>query len=163
MNSEESDSIAPIGASAPSGFSGAQVDVTHAPRPASRVTPTAPPARSTQRAPQAATPAPVPSPGSSAAAASLAGASAAESTAASPHQTATPLQESLDRINARLARAHRVLQLRVDAETGMTIAEIKNAATGQVLQQIPSADVVHLAEMLSAWAHGKDVLVDLIA
>jgi len=81
----------------------------------------------------------------------------------SPAPVAASLQESVDRINARLASSSRVLQLRVDAETGITIAEIKSSTTGQVLQQIPGADVVHLAEMLSAWAHGKNILVDLIA
>lgn len=80
-----------------------------------------------------------------------------------PPPTEESLDESVRRINARLAGVNRVLQLRTDAETGITIAEIKNAATGQVLQQIPSNDIVHLAAMLSGWAHGKNVLVDLIA
>ena len=141
---EELDSILPVGASSSAGFSGARVDVVHAPQPV-------PPARVAQR------PAPPPS-GTSATAS--AGGAAGQSSAM---QAAASVQESVDRINARLAASNRVLQLRVDPETGMTVAEIKNSATGQVLQQIPGADVVHLAEMLSSWAHGKNVLVDLIA
>lgn len=141
---EEIDSIAPVGASASPGFSGARVDVVHAPQP---VTSTRPPQRPASSPP--ATPSNAP-----------AGSAAAQS---STSQGAASLQESVDRINARLASSNRVMQLRVDPETGITVAEIKNASTGQVLQQMPSADVVHLAEMLSSWAHGKNVLVDLIA
>ena len=142
---EEIDSILPVGASSSAGFSGTRVDVLHAPQPI-------PAARAAQR--------PGASPTAASGAASSGGGSSAQ---APPVQAAASLQESVDRINARLASSNRVLQLRVDAETGMTIAEIKNAATGQVLQQMPGADVVHLAEMLSSWAHGKDALVDLIA
>ena len=141
---EEIDSIAPVGASSSPDFSGARTDVLRAPQPI-------PPARPAQR------------PGSPPT--STGGGPAAETASArsSQAQVAASLQESVDRINARLASSSRVLQLRVDAETGITIAEIKSATTGQVLQQIPGADVVHLAEMLSGWAHGKNILVDLIA
>lgn len=142
---EEIDSITPVGASSSSGFSGARTDVIHAPQPVPQ------PPRASPR------PSPPPSPTASGPAANT---GPPRSSAA---QVAASLQESVDRINARLASSSRVLQLRVDAETGITIAEIKSSTTGQVLQQIPGADVVHLAEMLSAWAHGKNILVDLIA
>ena len=141
---EEIDSIMPVGASSSSGFSGTRVDVVHAPPPV-------PPSRPSQRT--------VPSPTATSGNPSPGGAPAQASAA----QAAASLQESVDRINARLASSNRVLQLRVDPESGITVAEIKNSATGQVLQQIPGTDVVHLAEMLSSWAHGKNVLVDLIA
>jgi FlaG protein len=142
---EESDSILPVGASSSSGFSGSRVDVIHAPQPI-------PPVRPSQR--------PAPSPAAGAAGGSPGGGAASRPT---PAQAAQSLQESVDRLNARLASSNRVVQLRVDAATGITIAEIKDSATGEVVQQIPGTDIVHLAEMLSAWAHGKNVLVDLIA
>jgi hypothetical protein len=141
---EELDSILPVGASSSSGLSGSRVDVLHAPQPI-------PPVRPSQR--------PVPSPAVTAGGSPGAGASPRPT----PAQAAQSLQESVDRLNARLASSNRVVQLRVDAETGMTIAEIMNPATGAVVQQIPGADIVHLAQMLSAWAHGKNILVDLIA
>lgn len=141
---EDIDSIMPVGAASSSGFSGSRVDVMHAPQPI-------PPAPPVQR--------PASSPTVRTGGASAGGAASR----ISPEQAAATLQDSVERINARLASSGRVLQLRVDAETGITIAEIKNSTTGQVVQQIPSADVVHLAEMLSSWAHGKNVLVDLIA
>lgn len=143
---EEIDSIMPVGASSGSGLSGSGVDVIHAPQPIM-------PGRPSQR------PAPPPT-------TNTGGAGRGNSSAPSqptPAQAAASLQESVDRINTRLASSNRVLQLRVDAETGITIAEIKNSTTGQILRQIPGADVVHLAEMLSSWAHGKNILVDLIA
>jgi uncharacterized FlaG/YvyC family protein len=65
-------------------------------------------------------------------------------------------------LNARLAGADRVLELRVDAATGITVAELKNASTGQVLRQMPSDDVLRLAQMLSGWSGSKSLL-DLIA
>ena len=72
------------------------------------------------------------------------------------------LQEAVDTLNARLASADRVLELRVDAASGITIAEIKNASTGQVLRQMPGEDLVRLAQMLRSWSGGKSLL-DLIA
>ena len=74
-----------------------------------------------------------------------------------------PIEQSLAQINSRLAAVDRVLILRVDPQTGLTIAEITNASTGQVLQQIPSPDLLHLAELLQSWAHGQSALVNMIA
>jgi uncharacterized FlaG/YvyC family protein len=73
------------------------------------------------------------------------------------------LQAAVKQVNLHLATVNRVLELHVDAATGLTIATIRNAQTGAVLQQIPSSDSVHLAQMLAAWSPGKNVLVDLIA
>ena len=140
---EEIDSIMPVGASSSPEFSGSRVDVMHAPQPIAPGTPL-------QRLPSS----------SPVRTGSASGSGVAR---ISPEQAAATLQDSVERINARLAGSGRVLQLRVDAETGITIAEIRNSTTGQIVQQIPGADVVHLAEMLSSWAHGKNVLVDLIA
>lgn len=88
----------------------------------------------------------------------------ASSTAPASTTTSSPqsVEDAVAAINSRLASTNRVLQLSVDA-AGITIAEIKNAATGQVLQQIPSNDLVRFAEMLSSWSHGDKALLDLIA
>jgi len=81
-----------------------------------------------------------------------------------PDATSSPqsVDDAVAAINGRLSSTNRILQLSVDA-AGITIAQIKNAATGQVLQQIPSNDLVRLAEMLSSWSHDDKVLLDLIA
>ena len=136
---EEIDSIAPIGGAAASDLSGPRVDVRLAPQGARPVRPGAP-----RAAPPQAQEAP-------------------EAPAAGAASEAPSLEESVKRINARLAGVNRVLRLRVDAASGLTIAEIRNSTTGQVLQQIPSSDIVRLAEMLCGWAHGKDALLDLLA
>ncbi len=77
--------------------------------------------------------------------------------------TAQQIQAELKKVNAQLAGVNRVMELQVDRATGLTIVTIKNSQTGEVLQQYPGSDSVHLAQMLVAWAAGKNVLVDLIA
>jgi uncharacterized FlaG/YvyC family protein len=67
------------------------------------------------------------------------------------------------RANANLASSNRVLDFRVDAATGLSIAMIRDAQTGAVVQQIPGADVIALAQMLADWSPGKHVVLDLIA
>lgn len=69
----------------------------------------------------------------------------------------------MKQINAHLAQVNRTLELRTDAGTGLTVAVIKNAWTGEIVQQIPTEDSIQLAQMLSAWADGGNVLLDLIA
>ena len=85
---------------------------------------------------------------------------------ASPSPPAMPpdaVDQSVARINARLASVNRVLVLRVDPRSGLTIAEIRNALTNEVLQQIPSRDLLHLAQLLQSWSHGESALIDMIA
>lgn len=94
------------------------------------------------------------------------GGSIDDSAPASPAR-ATPsaqeLQAAVKRVNDRLSSYSRVLELNVDAASGLTVATVKDSQTGQVLQQFPSADSLHLAEMLAQWAGGKNALLDLIA
>ena len=56
-----------------------------------------------------------------------------------------------------------MLQLNVDAGSGLTVATIRNSQTGEVLGQFPSTDSIHLAQMLAGWSSGKNILLDLIA
>jgi len=81
-----------------------------------------------------------------------------------PQQSSPSLQAAVQQINTHLSAYGRVMELRVDAASGVTVAQIVNSQTGAVLQQIPSSDVLRLADMLNGWAHGKDsALVDLMA
>jgi uncharacterized FlaG/YvyC family protein len=77
--------------------------------------------------------------------------------------SAQEIQDAVKQVNDRLAKSSRVLQLNVDAGTGLTVATIKNSQTGEVLGQFPSTDSIHLAQMLAGWSSGKNVLLDLIA
>ncbi|HTY92884.1 MAG TPA: flagellar protein FlaG [Steroidobacteraceae bacterium] len=73
------------------------------------------------------------------------------------------LQYAVDQINAHLAGVDRVLSLRVDPLSGMTVAQISNAKTGEVLQQYPTEDRLQLELMLARWSHGGNVLMDVEA
>lgn len=87
--------------------------------------------------------------------------------AATDEANSSPASESVGtsiaRINVHLASSNRVLTLRVNAQTGMTVVEIKDGSTGRVLHEVPSRDLQHLAEILSAWADGKSILADVLA
>jgi uncharacterized FlaG/YvyC family protein len=80
-----------------------------------------------------------------------------------PQPTAQEIQDAVARVNDRLSSVNRVLTLNVDAGSGLTVATIRDSQTGEVLEQYPSTDSVHLAQMLAGWASGKNILVDLIA
>ena len=95
-------------------------------------------------------------------AANLPGAGAAVSDAeAQPSEQAVQL--AVDQINAHLAGVDRILALRVDPTSGYIVAQISNANTGEVLQQIPTEDGIRLKQMLSRWSHGGNVLMDVEA
>lgn len=90
---------------------------------------------------------------------------AAGSSVAKPtsEPSAQEIQAAVDQANANLASSNRVLDFRVDAATGITIAMIRNSQTGAVLQQMPGANIIALARMLAEWSPGKHMLLDLIA
>jgi uncharacterized FlaG/YvyC family protein len=95
-------------------------------------------------------------------AANLPGAVTAVSDAqAQPSEQAVQL--AVDQINAHLAGVDRILALRVDPTSGYIVAQISNANTGEVLQQIPTEDGIRLKQMLSRWSHGGNVLMDVEA
>lgn len=73
------------------------------------------------------------------------------------------VQLAVDQINAHLAGVDRILALRVDPTSGYIVAQISNANTGEVLQQIPTEDGIRLKQMLSRWSHGGNVLMDVEA
>jgi uncharacterized FlaG/YvyC family protein len=74
--------------------------------------------------------------------------------------TEQAVQSALTQINAHLASVNRVLTLKVDPSSGYTVAQISNAQTGQVLQQMPTEDHLQLELMLARWSHGGNVLMD---
>jgi uncharacterized FlaG/YvyC family protein len=82
---------------------------------------------------------------------------------AATQSSSRQLQAAVQQANVHLASVNREIEFRVDASTGLTIATIKNSQTGEVLQEIPTADAVHFAQMLASWSPGKNLLVDLIA
>ena len=77
--------------------------------------------------------------------------------------SAQEIQDAVSQVNDRLSSVNRVLELGVDAGSGLTVATIKDSQTGEVLEQYPGTDSIHLAQMLAGWASGKNILLDLIA
>jgi uncharacterized FlaG/YvyC family protein len=76
---------------------------------------------------------------------------------------AQDIQDAVSQVNERLSGVNKVLELGVDAGSGLTVATIRDSQTGEVLEQYPSTDSIHLAQMLQGWAAGKNILLDLIA
>jgi flagellar protein FlaG len=62
-------------------------------------------------------------------------------------------------IDSYLKRTGRELEFRVDDETGTTVVTVRDKATGDVIRQIPSEDVLRLARQLEA---GTGSLLDLM-
>jgi uncharacterized FlaG/YvyC family protein len=85
----------------------------------------------------------------------------AQQTARQP--SAQEIQDAVDQVNDRLSSVNRVLELGVDAGSGLTVATIRDSQTGDVLEQYPGTDSIHLAQMLAGWVGGKNILLDLIA
>jgi uncharacterized FlaG/YvyC family protein len=77
--------------------------------------------------------------------------------------TTQEINSAIAAANANLASSNRELDYRVDAATGISIAMIRNSQTGEVLQQMPGADIIALARMLADWAPGKHMMLNLIA
>jgi uncharacterized FlaG/YvyC family protein len=77
--------------------------------------------------------------------------------------SAQDIQDAVSQVNERLSSVNKVLELGVDAGSGLTVATIRDSQTGEVLEQYPSTDSIHLAQMLQGWAAGKNILLDLIA
>ncbi len=77
--------------------------------------------------------------------------------------SAQDIQDAVSQVNERLSSVNKVLELGVDAGSGLTVATIRDSQTGEVLEQYPSTDSIHLAQMLQGWAAGKHILLDLIA
>jgi uncharacterized FlaG/YvyC family protein len=88
-------------------------------------------------------------------------ASAEATNAAAP--SPETLQSAVQRINEHLASLDRALELRKDAATGLTTVIIRHVHTGEILQQIPAGNGAQLAQMLTSWSYGGNVLFDLIA
>jgi len=106
----------------------------------------------------------LPSVTSTPAAPAMAG-SAASITEERPTQqpTTREVDTAVAAANANIASTGRMLDYTVDSTTGIYVALIRNSQTGEVLQQIPGADLLALARLLADWTPGKHMLLDLEA
>ena len=64
----------------------------------------------------------------------------------------TPTRDAVElaaqKIHAYLASAGRTLEFRTDNSTGITVVTVKDSETGDVIRQIPSEEVLKLAQTL---------------
>ena len=79
------------------------------------------------------------------------GAATASPDSATPHGSEAP-RDILSRAAQRVADSlggGNSFAFSVDHQTGMTIVRVINKATGELIRQIPSEEVVHIAQLLS--------------
>jgi flagellar protein FlaG len=81
-----------------------------------------------------------------------------KSTPRSPQEMNAAVRVAAAQIDSYLKRMGRELTFRVDDETGMTVVTVLETATGDVIRQIPSEEVLRLAQHLAA---GNSSLLDL--
>lgn len=59
-------------------------------------------------------------------------------------------------INAQLQQANSSLEFKVDKSTGISYFKVVDATTGKVIRQVPSADVLAMAQKLQDFSSHKD-------
>jgi flagellar protein FlaG len=107
-------------------------------------------------APQVAAPRPAPG-GTSTAGAAPAQAGAAQDSGPGAHDAAVA------QVNQHLQQGQSDLRLQVDPDSGRTIFQIVQEGTGQVLLQVPSAEILGMSrrlQELEAQTRGSGALVD---
>jgi len=67
-----------------------------------------------------------------------------------PHRQPAPEVATAAQLDAFLRAHNQSVRFQVDPSTGMTIVNIYNEATGEILQQIPNEVVVRIAQYLQS-------------
>lgn len=63
-------------------------------------------------------------------------------------QAVADLQATVQRMNALMTESRRALRFQVDESSGRTIVTVLNPETGEIVRQIPSAEMLALARWL---------------
>jgi len=82
---------------------------------------------------------------------------------AASQPSAKPANVDPQAINAQLQQANSSLQFKVDKSTGISYFKIVDATTGKVIRQVPSADVLAMAQKLqdfSSHQNSSGILMD---
>lgn len=58
------------------------------------------------------------------------------------------VRAAAQQIDSYLRSVNRMLEFRIDAETGVTVITVRETATGEVIRQIPGEEVLRLARHL---------------
>lgn len=70
------------------------------------------------------------------------------------------LQGAVDQINRALADAQRELAFSIDESSGRTVVRVIDASSGDVVRQMPSDEVLRLADRLSNGLRAQSIGVD---
>jgi len=73
--------------------------------------------------------------------------------------TRVAVQAAAQQLQAYLATSGRTLEFRLDDTTGMTVVTVKDTESGDVIRQIPSEEVLKIAESLKG-GRSANVLLD---
>jgi flagellar protein FlaG len=75
-----------------------------------------------------------------------------------PVVTAEKVRAAAEQIDSYLKSTGRNLDIRVDQDTGQTVVTVRDAATGDVIRQIPNEEALQLAKSLGASAPSPVIL-----
>lgn len=82
---------------------------------------------------------------------------------AAQQPTRAAVQAAAQQLQDYVATAGRTLEFRLDEGTGMTVVTVKDSESGDVIRQIPSEEVLRIAESLKGGGHSASMLVSLTA
>jgi flagellar protein FlaG len=78
--------------------------------------------------------------------------------------TRAAVQAAAQQLQDYLATSGRTLEFRLDDTTGMTVVTVKDTESGDVIRQIPSEEVLHIAKTLrDSGGKSANVLLSLTA
>ena len=77
--------------------------------------------------------------------------------------TRAAVQAAAQQLQDYVATAGRTLEFHLDEGTGMTVVTVKDSESGDVIRQIPSEEVLKIAESLKGGGHSASMLVSLTA
>jgi flagellar protein FlaG len=80
-------------------------------------------------------------------------AEAKPSSAAPPEPTIAEVKQAARQLETFMQSMNRYLEFRIDQDSGRTIVTVKDKTTGDVVRQIPSEEVLRLAQNLGGKAH----------
>lgn len=69
-------------------------------------------------------------------------------------QVVADLESTVQHLNAQMIESRRALRFQVDDSSGRTIITVLNPETGEIVRQIPSAELLALARWLAGESEG---------
>src|SRR5687768_12469516 len=74
-------------------------------------------------------------------------------TAPRPEPSMSEVKQAAKQLETFMQSMNRYLEFRIDQDSGRTVVTVKDTTTGDVIRQIPSEEVLRLAQNLGGKAH----------